>query len=192
MKKKSKNEFWNLFFSAFLVVAYLVCSYFFIGIINESFSHDQPKKTVFTALIFVIFGLILFYSTRVGDGKQVRRFSLAALLLMVLPSLYVIIASAAEGLPFHEQISSRSEIALIAGCVLGYGIPYTFLSGFEIAAGQKTEQDETSASDEEASADTDETAETEETEVPEETEDTENAEDNNEPLSAEYDIENFS
>ena len=51
---------------------------------------------------------------------------------MVLPALYVIIASAAAGWPFHDVISQRSELVDIAAVILGYGIPYTFLSGFEL------------------------------------------------------------
>lgn len=191
MKKKSKNEFWNLFFSAFLVVAFMVCSYFFMGIINDSFAHDAPKKILFTSLLFVIFGLILFYATRVGDGKQVWRFSLAALLLMVLPSLYVIIASVAGGFPLHEQISSRSEIVNIAGAILGYGIPYTFLSGYELAPAKKSEQDDETVPNEEAAAAIEDPAdETESADITEEAESEENddAEDNNQPESADYDI----
>ncbi len=84
---KKKNDVWNLVFSAFLVTAFLICASFFIGMINDSFTQDSVKRTLLTALIFVLFGLLLFYATRVGDGRQVVRFSLSILVLMVLPAL---------------------------------------------------------------------------------------------------------
>ena len=68
---KKKNDVWNLVFSAFLVTAFLICASFFIGMINDSFTQDSVKRTLLTALIFVLFGLLLFYATRVGDGRQV-------------------------------------------------------------------------------------------------------------------------
>lgn len=135
--KKKKVDRWNLVFSAFLVTAFLVCASFFIGMINDSYAQEPVKHTLFVALVFVLFGLLLFYATRVGDGKQVVRFSPVALILMVLPALYVIIASAVSGLPFHDVISQRSELVNIAAVILGYGIPYTFLSGFELAPADK-------------------------------------------------------
>lgn len=130
--KKSKNEISNLIFSAILVTAFVVCSSFFMGMINDRFSQDAMMRTLLMSLIFALFGGLLFYATRVGDGKQVLRFSPATLILMVLPALYIVIASAVGGLPFHEQISSNSELSYIAGAVFGYGLPYTFLSGYEI------------------------------------------------------------
>ena len=128
-KKKDK---WNLLFSAFLVTAFLICAYFFTGLINDSYMDDMTSKQLMTSLVFTFFGLILFYATRVGDGKQIKRFSLSTLLIMVLPSLYIILAAAAPFLPLHEQISARNEFIYIAGAVFGYGIPYTFLSGYEV------------------------------------------------------------
>ena len=147
---KKKNDSWNLLFSAFLITAFMVCSSFFIGMISDSFGQDQIKKTLLTALVFMLFGMILFYATRVGDGKQVFRFSLATLIVMVLPALYVIIASVASGLPFYAQVSSRPELADIAAVILGYGIPYTFLSGYELdrSADQKKQPEENTDAEE--------------------------------------------
>ncbi len=132
MKNKNKSDVWNLIFSAFLVTAFMVCSNFFIGMINDSFERDAVKKTLLTAVIFVLFGLVLFYATRVGDGKQVIRFSAATLILMVLPALYVILASVIPSMPFHEPLSSHPEVINIAAVIMGYGLPYTFLSGYEL------------------------------------------------------------
>ncbi len=129
--KKKKNAS-NLIFSAFLVTAYVVCSYFFIGIIRNSTKMNATLQSLLCALVFVIFGLILFYATRVGDGKQVKRFSLSALILLDLPALYIILASAAQGLPMPFDISTVPEVAYFAAVALGYGIPYTFLSGYEL------------------------------------------------------------
>ena len=69
-KKKDK---WNLLFSAFLVTAFLICAYFFVGLINDSYMDDLTAKQLMTSLVFAFFGLILFYATRVGDGKQIKR-----------------------------------------------------------------------------------------------------------------------
>ena len=131
-RKKSRNEISNLIFSAFLVTAFVVCSSFFMGMIDDRFSQDPAMRSLLMAVIFALFGGLLFYATRVGDGKQVFRFSPATLILMVLPALYVVIAATVGGLPFHEQLSANREIAYIAGAAFGYGLPYTFLSGYEL------------------------------------------------------------
>ncbi len=182
MNKKKKNDVWNLIFSAFLVTAFMICSTFFIGMISESFAQDTVKRTLLTALVFVLFGLILFYATRVGDGKQVVRFSAATLILMVLPAIYVILASVISGMPFYDKLSQHGEIANIAAVVLGYGIPYTFLSGYELEKRQEAEEtsdDKTAETDstqtaEEESISTEDKEETEESDTsydePEETE----------------------
>jgi len=126
-----KKDISGLIFSAFLIIAYVVCSYFFMGIIKDSTKMDDTLKGILTAAVFAVFGLILFYATRVGDGKQVKRFSLATLIILDLPALYIIIASAAPGLPFPLTLEGHNELVLLAAIALGYGIPYTFLSGYE-------------------------------------------------------------
>lgn len=132
MKSKNNKNTSNLIFSACLVTAFVVCSYFFSGMITSSTGMNETIKSLLMALVFVVFGLFLFYATRVGDGKQVRRFSLSTLIIMDLPALYIILASVATGLPFSEQIASSEPLVYLASVVLGYGIPYTFLSGYEI------------------------------------------------------------
>mgnify|MGYP000172780420 CR=1 FL=1 len=57
---------------------------------------------------------------------------------MVLPSLYIIVASLAPGLPLYDVFSNAngsglSVIVTLASFALGYGIPFSFLSGFEVA-----------------------------------------------------------
>lgn len=128
--KNNKNTS-NLIFSAFLVTAYVICAYFFVGLITGSTGLNDTMKSLLTAAVFVMFGLILFYATRIGDGKQIKRFSLATLIIMDLPALYIILASAAPGLPFPLEISQCPEIVYFAAVALGYGIPYTFVSGYE-------------------------------------------------------------
>lgn len=135
MKKTNKNDTLNLIFSAFLVVGYIICSYFFLSMSsqNESFT------PYINALVFTVFGLILFYATRVGEGKPVKRFSLPTLIILDIPALYAILAGLFDKLPLHSQIASLGESAalpysplFIFACIaLGYGIPYTFLSGYE-------------------------------------------------------------
>ena len=149
MKKKTRNMI-NLIFSSFLVIGYIVCSYFFSTLSNQVMG---VAGSLIQALILVVFGLVLFYATRVGEGKQIKRFSPAVLLLVVVPCVYIIIASIVEGLPFHDQLSPVvvtmdaqtgrtamfQPIILMLACVgLGYGVPYTFLSGYET----KTEEEE--------------------------------------------------
>ena len=129
---KMKKDVSGLVFSAFLVIAYVICSYFFMGIIENSNGMDSTVKLLLKSLVYVVFGLILFYATRVGDGKQVKRFSFAALLFIDLPALYIILSACAIGLPFPLDLQAVPETVSIAAVALGYGIPYTFLSGYEL------------------------------------------------------------
>lgn len=132
--KKRKKEAVNMFFSAFLVIAYVVCSYFLIQLISTL--TNQTLAGLLILLIVVVFGLLMFYATRVGDGKQILRFSPSVLILVVLPSIYIISAFFAVGLPLHEQLSSNVVIVYMAAMALGYGIPYTFTSGFELVSAE--------------------------------------------------------
>lgn len=140
MKKPNKKDNVNLFFSAFLVLAFIVCAHFFTKFTNTLTSN---VGAIISIALYVVFGLLLFYATRVGDGKAVKRFSIVTLIVMVLPALYIIISSMAAGLPLHDVFASEipgnvSLIVSLAGIVLGYGIPYTFLSGFEVADEEET------------------------------------------------------
>lgn len=127
-KKNSTRDNLNLFFSAFLVVAYIVCAYFFM---NFASTLTGVAQSAVMAAIFVVFGLLLFYATRVGDGKSVVRFSLITLILLDLPALYAILASMFTVLPLSQFIATNPVLAYMAAVALGYGIPYTFISGFE-------------------------------------------------------------
>lgn len=131
MKKQDKSKQINMFFSAFLLIAYVICAYFFSDFANAM---AAPFNKLVSLLIFVVFGLLLFYATRVGDGKPVVRFSLINLVVLVVPSILVLIAAFAPGLPFHEEIVRNTAVSTLAAVALGYGIPYTFLSGFEMVA----------------------------------------------------------
>ena len=140
----SKSNKINIIFSSFLVIGYIICTYFFSSIASQIVG---IWGTVIQVLIMVVFGLLLFYATRVGEGKQVKRFSLAVLLLIDIPALYIILAALIPQLPLHNLIvpqnstmammgistSSGPSIILMLACVaLGYGIPYTFFSGYEM------------------------------------------------------------
>ena len=131
MNKKQKSSV-NLFFSAFLVVAYVVCAYFFDKLTTARVDSVRTQ-TLFQLAIYAVFGLVLFYATRVGDGKQIVRFSLSALILMVMPSLYVICCLFFPiALPFAATLTASQNVIILSAVVLGYGIPYTFTSGFEL------------------------------------------------------------
>lgn len=146
MKKSDKRDTINLFFSAFLILAFIVCAHFF-----SEFSATLPPTVglLVTVLVFAVFGLLVFYATRVGDGKAVKRFSLVTLIVLVIPTLYIIVAALAPGLPLHDLFVSAnggaSVIVSLAAVAFGYGVPYTFLSGFELAG---DEEPEISAEDE--------------------------------------------
>ncbi len=137
MKKLSKKEKTGLFFSAFIVIAYIVCSLFFDQYI--SYIENITVQSILRVAIYIVFGLALFYGTRVGDGKPVYRFSLITLIILTLPSLYIVLAYFAVGLPLHSQIFDSGVVFILASVALGYSIPYTFVSGFE-----KTQKEETS------------------------------------------------
>ena len=131
MKKPTKRDTINLFFSAFLIIAFIVCAHFFS---QYASALSQPLGSIIPILVYAVFGLLMFYATRVGDGKAVKRFSLVTLIVMVLPSLYIIVASNANG-------SGLSVIVTLASIALGYGIPYSFLSGFEVADDEAVEEE---------------------------------------------------
>ena len=146
MKKPTKRDTVNLFFSAFLIIAFIVCAHFFS---QYASALSQPLGSIIPILVYAVFGLLVFYATRVGDGKAVKRFSLVTLIVMVRPSLYIIVASLAPGLPLNSVFanangSGLSVIVTLASIALGYGIPYSFLSGFELADDEETVEDETS------------------------------------------------
>lgn len=132
--KKRNRESLNMFFSAFLVIAYVVCCYFILQL--ASTMTNQMLYSGVTIALVIFFGVVLFYATRVGDGKQVIRFSPSVLILIVLPSIYVISAFFAVGLPLHDNIAENSIILYLASVSLGYGVPYSFTSGFEIVAAE--------------------------------------------------------
>ncbi|MBQ7504525.1 MAG: hypothetical protein IJT79_04335 [Ruminococcus sp.] len=146
-KKNSKRENVNLFFSAFLMLAYIVCGYFFAQFANTV--GGETAKAGVTAIIFVIFGLLVFYATRVGEGKAIKRFSLLTLIVLDIPALYIILASVFAFIPLHAQLADAPVVAYMAAIALGYGIPYTFLSGFETAF-DETEKEAAEAEEEPA------------------------------------------
>lgn len=150
MKKPTKREQINLVFSAILILGFGACAYFFSAMTGSSLADNTIGKLVYL-LIFVLFGAILFYATRVGDGKQIKRFNIASLILVCLPAIYVILAYMFDFMPLHAQIgTSNSVAAILAAVALGYGIPYTFLSGYEILdeqAEKESEQTEQTSED---------------------------------------------
>lgn len=134
MKKPNKKDTVNLFFSAFLVLAFVVCAHFFS---NFAAGQSDLLASVIQLFVYAAFGLLLFYATRVGDGKPVKRFSPITLIIMVIPALYIMVASLASGMPLHDAFvvngSTLSLVTTLAAVVFGYGIPYSFLSGYELA-----------------------------------------------------------
>lgn len=146
MRKPDKREHLNLFFSAFLILAFIVCANFFAKFTE---SMDPTVGRLITIAVYAVFGLLLFYATRVGDGKAVKRFSPLTLVIMVLPALLIILASLFEGMPLHDvfaaqQIGGLSVMTSLAALAFGYGIPYSFFSGFELAPEDDEELDEES------------------------------------------------
>jgi len=136
MKKPTKRETVNLVLSAFLLLGYIVCTYFFLTFASSAAPQLEPYIQV---LVFMVFGLVVFYATRIGDGKQVKRFSIATLVILDIPAFYAILAYFMPKLPLHNFIANLggatplaySPLLILACVALGYGIPYTFLSGYE-------------------------------------------------------------
>ena len=133
--KNSKGNKLNIVFSAFLIIGYIICTYFFSSL---AATVGSTLGTLIQILVLFVFGLLLFYATRVGEGKQVKRFSLAVLLLVDLPALLIILFATIPGAPLHDFLapaagSAMPSIIMTLACVaLGYGIPYTFVSGYEL------------------------------------------------------------
>ncbi len=127
--KKSNREKLNLFFSSFLIIGYIVCAYFFMALTSRV---DGAVASLIQVAVFTLFGLLIFYATRVGEGVPVKRFSAIVLCVLDIPALFVIIATLAPAFPLHVALASQPVVMMFACIALGYGIPYTFLSGFEI------------------------------------------------------------
>ena len=160
--KNSKRNIVNLIFSSFLIIGYIVCTYFFSSLAKQV---SGIGGNLIQIAILLVFGLLLFYATRVGEGKQVKRFSLPVLLLVDLPCLYIILAALFKPIPLHDQLTpvdgAFPVILILAVVALGYGIPYTFLSGYELAE-EDDEEEEEEAEDTAETEDKEETAEAEE------------------------------
>ena len=130
MKKPNKKEHLNLLLSAFLILAFIVCANFFAG-----FTSSMPTMTaqLINIAVYAVFGLLLFYATRVGDGKAVFRF----------------LASLAAFMPLHNVVAADaltgklSVITSLAAVAVGYGIPYSFVSGFELEGYKADDEEET-------------------------------------------------
>ena len=167
MKKNNKRDTINLFFSAFLVTAYVICSFFF----SQLASTMNPNMSgIINGLIYSVFGVILFYATRVGEDKQVLRFSPMTLVFLVLPTFYVILAYLIPAMPFGSAIAENALIMTVAAVAFGYGLPYTFVSGYEIAPEEEEQQEEENAVAllEDKTASEESTEETEEAQAKEE------------------------
>ncbi len=155
MKKTGKKDALNLLFSAFLILGYIVCSYFFL----TAAASVEALAPYINLAVFTVFGLVIFYATRVGEGKPVMRFSLFTLLILDIPALYIILAQLIEKLPFHTAIANLgtttplpySPLFILACVALGYGIPYTFLSGFETVTDNTCDETDTAEIKEEES-----------------------------------------
>lgn len=179
--KKGKLDI-NLLFSSFLVIGFVICAHFFIKI-SQTF--PNPFNDLIPILVFAVFGLLLFYATRVGEGKQIVRLNLFTLLI-ILPAIYMIVAVFVEALPMHDLLittttlpdgqntyTTINPLLWLASISMGYAIPYTFLSGFEMEqeasdeaqeAGEATDESEDTVSDDEVpESDTQENSEAENT-----------------------------
>ena len=87
MKKPNKKNTVNLFFSAFLILAFVVCAHFFS---NFALGQNQVLSNVIQLFVYTVFGLLLFNATRVGDGKPVKRFSPITLISPLANSFFTV------------------------------------------------------------------------------------------------------
>lgn len=134
-KKNTARDNVNLFFSAFLILAYIICSYFFANFAG-ALAGDAAKNSVI-AVMLAVFGLLVFYATRVGEEKTVKRFSIVTLIVLDLPVLYIILAFILGALPFHKELAANPVVVYMAAIAFGYALPYTFISGFETVSEEK-------------------------------------------------------
>ena len=88
--------------------------------------------------MYVVFGLLLFYATRRRRGKQIRRFSLSVLLLIVFPGLYMVLAAFAPGLPFAKEITGSVMGVLGFSIMLGLRHPVHLLERLSEAVVERT------------------------------------------------------
>lgn len=142
MKKPDKRETINLFFSAFLVLAFIVCAVFFSQFTKTL---QTPWGQVISMVICAVFGLLLFYATRVGDGKAIKRFSPLTLVVLVLPTLFIMVAAVGSFMPLHDTFVENNSLTItvyLAAVAFGYGIPYTFFSGFELEVEEQAEEED--------------------------------------------------
>lgn len=130
-KKNSSRDNVNLLFSAFLIIAYIVCGFFFLTFINSAAVQGDIIKNALTSVVLLVFGLLIFYATRVGEGKTVKRLSIVTLVVLDLPALYIVLAYILPFMPLSDVFAGTPTIPLMAAIALGYGIPYAFISGFE-------------------------------------------------------------
>ena len=130
-KKNSSRDNVNLLFSAFLIIAYIVCGFFFLTFINSAAVQGDIIKNALTSVVLLVFGLLIFYATRVGEGKTVKRLSIVTLVVLDLPALYIVLAYILPFMPLSDVFAGTPAIPLMAAIALGYGIPYAFISGFE-------------------------------------------------------------
>ena len=146
-KKNTARDNVNLFFSAFLILAYIICGYFFSSFAGTL--AGAVAQSAVTVAIVAVFGLLVFYATRVGEGKTVKRLSIVTLVLLDLPTLYILLAFIFSALPFHNELVTSPVVAYMAALAFGYGVPYTFISGFEtVSDGEEVEdvkEEETTA-----------------------------------------------
>ena len=134
MRKPDKKEHINLFISAFLILAFIICANFFADFTKNL---DYTTAQIISIAVYAIFGLLLFYATRVGEGKAIKRFSPLTLIVLVIPALFIIVGSLAAFMPLHSTFAADANgklsiMTTLASVVLGYGIPYCFFSGFEL------------------------------------------------------------
>lgn len=70
MEPKKAKKKWdiNQLLSAFLVIAYIVCMFFLEQVINTL--ENATLRLTLIVLMCVVFGLLLFYATRVGTASR--------------------------------------------------------------------------------------------------------------------------
>ena len=143
MRKPDKKEHINLLFSAFLVIAFIICANFFAKSVDNM---SVLAGRLVIAGVYAVFGVLLFFATRIGEGKPIMRFSPFTLCVMVIPSLFIVIASLFDGMILHDFFMPKettvglSVIASLASVAFGYGVLYTVFSGFELEAENEEEE----------------------------------------------------
>ena len=139
-KKKWTAKWMDNLVSVALLVLYVLLTGAVTSWLEEMVrqaSLDGVIANYITFLLYVGLGTVLFFATRTGEGKTVYRINWFSIGLIVLPVVAIIVGvvlmmSAIVEIAWLDTFVNRYIASFyLALVLLGYAIPYSFISGFE-------------------------------------------------------------